>query len=48
MITVAGRGMMGVPGIAARTFGSVARERGQCADDQPEQLRAEHLFCGAR
>lgn len=25
MITVAGRGMMGVPGIAARTFGSVAR-----------------------
>jgi aspartokinase/homoserine dehydrogenase 1 len=26
MITVAGRGMMGVPGIAARTFGSVAQE----------------------
>ena len=26
MITVAGRGMMGVPGIAARTFGSVARQ----------------------
>ena len=25
LITVAGRGMMGVPGIAARTFGSVAR-----------------------
>ncbi|MCB9138319.1 MAG: aspartate kinase [Caldilineaceae bacterium] len=25
MITVAGRGMMGVPGIAARTFGAVAR-----------------------
>ena len=25
MITVAGRGMLGVPGIAARTFGSVAR-----------------------
>ena len=27
LITVAGRGMMGVPGIAARTFGSVAREQ---------------------
>lgn len=26
MITVAGRGMLGVPGIAARTFGAVARE----------------------
>ncbi len=26
MITVAGRGMMGVPGIAARTFGAVARQ----------------------
>ncbi len=25
MVTVAGRGMMGVPGIAARTFGSVAK-----------------------
>ena len=25
LVTVAGRGMMGVPGIAARTFGSVAR-----------------------
>ena len=28
LITVAGRGMMGVPGIAARTFGSVARVGG--------------------
>ncbi len=27
LITVAGRGMMGVPGIAARTFGTVARQR---------------------
>lgn len=27
MITIAGRGMMGVPGIAARTFGAVARQR---------------------
>ncbi|MEZ4638284.1 MAG: aspartate kinase [Caldilineaceae bacterium] len=27
LITVAGRGMMGVPGIAARTFGAVARQR---------------------
>lgn len=26
MVTVEGRGMMGVPGIAARTFGSVARQ----------------------
>ena len=27
LITVAGRGMMGIPGIAARTFGAVARQR---------------------
>src|SRR5690606_34112609 len=27
LVTVAGRGMMGVPGIAARTFGAVARTR---------------------
>ncbi|RME64832.1 MAG: aspartate kinase [Caldilineae bacterium] len=27
LITVAGRGMMGVPGIAARTFGAVARQQ---------------------
>ena len=27
LVTVAGRGMMGVPGIAARTFGTVARQR---------------------
>jgi len=27
MVTVEGRGMMGVPGIAARTFGAVARQR---------------------
>ena len=48
MITVAGKGMIGVPGIAARTFQAVAQVDANVLDDQPEQQRAKHLLCRAR
>ena len=47
LVTVAGRGMMGVPGIAARTFAAVAAARCERADDLAGLVRTEHLLRGA-
>ena len=45
LITVRGKGMLGVPGVAARTFSAVAKEERQCLDDLPILLRTIDLFC---
>jgi bifunctional aspartokinase / homoserine dehydrogenase 1 len=43
MITVAGNGMLGVPGIAARTFGTLQRER--VSVSLISQASSEHSIC---
>ncbi len=46
LVTIEGRGMLGVPGIAARAFGSRRAHRHQCLDDLAGVVRAEHLLPG--
>ena len=46
LFTIEGRGMLGVPGIAARTFGAVAGQGASVSDDLAVLLRAIHRLRG--
>ena len=44
LVTVEGTGMLGVPGVAARTFEAVAKNRNQCSVDLAGLIGTIHLL----